>query len=329
MTHVIQPFDIFNGVHCETNTTGCLLKQAGIELSEPMLFGLGEGLGFVYWNMKGMGFPFIGGRLKPGEITRNLAKNLPLEVEFKETSSVKKAWSNVKEAIDNGIAVGLQLDCYHLEYFGAKVHFAGHFAAMYGYDDEFAYLVDTSPSHGLVKSKLNNLAMARNEKGSMAAKNLMYTIRPPKKPFDLNHSLKTSIKNNAHQHINPPIKNLGYKGILKTSQELKSWFKQSKNLEYEFTTTAMIMEKAGTGGALFRNMYRDFLEEAYSSLGAPELNQAKKIFERVAKDWTQVAQCIHEAGENFDEVRLLEARELLESLSEKEFNAMSLLAGQK
>ena len=64
-------------------------------------------------------------------------------------------------------------------------------------------------------------------------------------------------------------------------------------------------------------------------MGAPEINQAKKIFEVAAKDWTQVAQCIHEAGENFDEVRLIEACELLESLSEKEFNAMSLLAGQK
>ncbi|MBD1555754.1 BtrH N-terminal domain-containing protein [Vibrio sp. S9_S30] len=329
MTRIIQPFETFNGVHCETNATGCLLKQAGVHLSEPMLFGLGEGLGFVYWNMKSMGFPFIGGRLKPGGITRNLAKNLPLEIEFKETSSVKKAWNNVKEALDQGIAVGLQLDCYHLEYFGAKVHFAGHFAAMYGYDDEFAYLVDTSPSHGLVKSKLNNLAMARNEKGPMAAKNLMYTIVPPKTPVDLNKALRTSITNNAHQHINPPIQNLGYKGILKTSQELKKWFKESKNLEYEFTTIAMIMEKAGTGGALFRNMYRDFLEETNSIFGEPKLHQAKTMFEGIAKDWTQVAQCIHEAGENSDEVRLLEACALLESLSEKERQAMSLLADHK
>ena len=38
-----------------------LLRQIGIELSEPMLFGLGEGLGFIFWNMKSMNFPFIGG----------------------------------------------------------------------------------------------------------------------------------------------------------------------------------------------------------------------------------------------------------------------------
>ena len=37
----------FVGQHCETTATGTLLNQLGIELSEPMLFGLGEGLGFV------------------------------------------------------------------------------------------------------------------------------------------------------------------------------------------------------------------------------------------------------------------------------------------
>ena len=34
----------FIGLHCETTATGTLLRQLGIELSEPMLFGLGEGL---------------------------------------------------------------------------------------------------------------------------------------------------------------------------------------------------------------------------------------------------------------------------------------------
>ncbi len=40
----------------------------------------------------------------------------------------------------------------------------------------------------------------------------------------------------------------------------------SKDIENEFKTTAMLMEKAGTGGALFRNFYRDFLKESYDLL---------------------------------------------------------------
>ncbi len=89
----LKPFD---GQHCETTATGTLLRQLDIELSEPMLFGLGEGLGFIFWNMKSMDFPFIGGRVKPDALTENLARNLNLELTVKETSSVQKAWDNVK-----------------------------------------------------------------------------------------------------------------------------------------------------------------------------------------------------------------------------------------
>jgi len=72
----IANFKPFVGQHCETTATGSLLNQIGIELSEPMLFGLGEGLGFIFWNMKTMDFPFIGGRVKTDLLTENLCRNL-------------------------------------------------------------------------------------------------------------------------------------------------------------------------------------------------------------------------------------------------------------
>ena len=59
---IIENIKPFEGEHCETTATGTLLRQLNIELSEPMLFGLGEGLGFIFWKMKSMSFPFIGGR---------------------------------------------------------------------------------------------------------------------------------------------------------------------------------------------------------------------------------------------------------------------------
>lgn len=56
---IIKNFKLFEGQHCETTATGSLLHHLGINLSEPMLFGLGEGLNFIIWNMKTMDFPFI------------------------------------------------------------------------------------------------------------------------------------------------------------------------------------------------------------------------------------------------------------------------------
>lgn len=32
-----------------------------------------------------------------------------------------------------------KMDCYYLDYFSNPVHFAGHYAAIYGYDHENAF----------------------------------------------------------------------------------------------------------------------------------------------------------------------------------------------
>jgi len=96
---IVEKFEPFVGQHCETTATGSLLNQLGIHFSEPMLFGLGEGFGFIFWNSKQMGFLFLGGRVKPMGITRNLAVNLKLELEVNETSSLAKAWKRVSETI--------------------------------------------------------------------------------------------------------------------------------------------------------------------------------------------------------------------------------------
>ena len=190
---IIENLKPFDGQHCETTATGILLRQIGIELSEPMLFGLGEGLGFIFWNMKSMDFPFIGGRVKPDVLTKNIARNLNLELTVRETSSTQKAWDNVKQLLDNGQVVGLKLDCFYLEYFSRPFHFAGHYAAIYGYDNDNALLVDTRQQGGQVKTSLKSLALARAEKGAMASKNLYYTLKQSDKKFDLKKAIRRCV----------------------------------------------------------------------------------------------------------------------------------------
>lgn len=319
----IKPFD---GQHCETTATGTLLRQIGIELSEPMLFGLGEGLGFIFWNMKSMNFPFIGGRVKPDVLTENIARNLNLELTVKETSSTQKAWDNVKELIDNGQAVGLKLDCFHLQYFSRPFHFAGHYTALYGYDNENAFLVDTKQQGGQVKTTLKSLALARAEKGPMSSKNLYYTLRKTNKTFDLKTAIINAIRNNATEHINPPITNIGYKGIYKTSSEIVKWFKTSKDIENDFKTSAMLMEKAGTGGALFRNLYRDFLKESYDLLKLDKLKTGHEAFVEIADLWTSVSQLFEKVSQTKDFKQIEQASEILKKISDKEKKTMEILA---
>jgi hypothetical protein len=322
---IIENLKPFDGQHCEITATGTLLRHLDIELSEPMLFGLGEGLGFIFWNMKTMNFPFIGGRVKPDALTKNIARNLNLELTVKETSSQQKAWEDVKKLIDQQQVVGLKLDCYHLEYFSKPFHFAGHYAALYGYDTNKAYLVDTKQQGGKTETSLKNLALARAEKGPMASKNLYYTLHKTDKTFDLKKAIVTAIRNNAKDYLNPPITNIGYKGILKTSSEISKWFKTSKDIEGDFKTTAMLMEKAGTGGALFRNLYRDFLKESYNILELDKLKIGYEAFEEIAVLWAYISNLFEKVSQTKDYKYVQQAATVLKTIAEKEKKAMEIL----
>ncbi|MEV5767813.1 BtrH N-terminal domain-containing protein [Micromonospora sp. NPDC052213] len=315
------------GQHCETTTLGALLRHEGVDLSEPMLFGLGEGLGFVYWDAKNMDFPFLGGRTKPTTITRTVADRLGLTLHIQETASPRKAWQNVVAALTAGRPVGLQLDSYHLDYFSTKVHFGAHFAAVYGYDDTHAYLIDTAQQGGTVATTLTSLARARNERGPMTARNLSYTIASPTDRPDLGHTIRAAIRNNAHAFLNPPIANLGHRGIDKAARQVARWLDRSRDPSRDLPLAAALMERGGTGGALFRAMYRDFLAECATIVDDDNVRLGHRLYAEIAPSWTEVSHHITAAGETGDPDHLTRASALLTELAEKERHAMQILTG--
>src|SRR3982751_3439249 len=95
-------FQPFVGLHCETVATRSLLGAAGLKLSEPLLFGLGEGLGFIYLNLSSLPLPFVGGRTKPFALTTALCGNLGLECVALETRSKPKAWASLERSLLDG-----------------------------------------------------------------------------------------------------------------------------------------------------------------------------------------------------------------------------------
>lgn len=323
---IIEGIAATGGEHCETSTLGVLLRHAGVELSEPMLFGLGEGLGFVYWDGKNLPFPFLGGRSKPAEITRKLTDRLGLSLRVKETTSVRTAWRNVAEEIDAGVPVGLQLDSYHLEYFTSKVHFGGHFAALYGYDDERALLVDTAQQGGAVSTSLESLERARGEKGPMTAKNRSFTIGVDAPLVPLADAIRTAVRANAAEFLNPPIANLGYRGIGKAAVQVRKWLERSTDPARDLPQAAMLMERAGTGGALFRRIYRDFLDECLPLVEDTGLRTAYEKYRTITPLWTEVAGLFTRAGETGDVGQLDDASALLSELARLEQEAMTALA---
>lgn len=315
---IIEDFRIYAGRHCETSATGCLLSREDIRISEPMMLGLGRGFGFIYWKMKFMALPFIGGRSKPFDLTRTLCADANIRLDARETSSSRKAWRNVADFIDDGIPVGLQVDCFHLEHFKHSFHFAGHFIAVYGYDLDHAYVCDTG---GKYKVSLENLEKARFEKGSMSAKALSYTVKKGPKEIPLREMIPASIHAIAEGFLNPPLKCFGYLGIEKLGKEMLTWLACTPNPKADLLDQALMMEDAGTGGAIFRNFFRDFLIECLEYYpGNARLEAGASLYKTAASNWTQIARLIKKAGESMDFASLKEASDicLRTALIEKE-----------
>ncbi|MYW01674.1 BtrH N-terminal domain-containing protein [Streptomyces sp. SID3343] len=322
---VIEGIDARGAQHCETTALGVLLRHEGLDLSEAMLFGLGSGLGYIHWDGKGLDFPFLGGRVKPFELTRNLAGELGLELVVHETTSRRKAWHNVTAAIDAGRPVGLQLDSYHLDYFGSKVHFGGHVVAMYGYDTHHAHLVDTEQQGGAVTTTLAGLADARSERGPMTARNRSFTLAVPHDRPAPQDRIVPAITACADAFLNPPIANLGYRGIEKTAGLVPKWLDRSNDPRRDLPQAARLMEQAGTGGALFRNLYRDFLAECGLLIDDGNLRAGHALYAEAAGLWTEVAEAIARAGETADAAHLVHAGAILRDLARVEHDAMRAL----
>ncbi|MFF3299958.1 BtrH N-terminal domain-containing protein [Streptomyces sp. NPDC002908] len=311
--------------HCETTALGVLLRHEGLDLSEPMLFGLGSGLSFIYWDGKNLDFPFLGGRVRPFELTRNLAGRLGLDLQVQETTSPRRAWANVTAHIDAGRPVGLQLDSAYLDYFGSKVHFGGHVVALYGYDNHRAHLVDTAPHGGAVSTDLAGLARARAARGPMTARHRSFTLTAPEVMPPLESRIVPAVTACAAAFLDPPIANLGHRGIEKAGKLVPTWFRRTDDPRRDLPQAAFLMEEAGTGGALFRNLYRDFLAECTQLVDDEHLRTGHGLYTEAATLWTEAAALIAAAGESGDEQDLVRAGAVLRDVSRVEREAMRAL----
>jgi hypothetical protein len=335
----VPGFRPYIGQHCETVATGSLLAAAGIELSEPMLFGLGEGLGFIFINLGSLPLPFVGGRVKPFALTTALCKNLGVHCDAVETTSKSRSWTVLERSLSQGLPVGLQLDCYHLEYFSRPVHFAGHFVAAHGFDADHVYVVDTEQQGSGLRVKRENLEAARFAKGPMAAKARSWTIAPPGRAggsgkassktgsIAIGKATRDAIRANARDYLSPGFKGASYLGIRKLAASLPGWSGMASDPARDLELAALLMQKAGTGGSLFRNFYRDFLLEAREHLAATAtLKRAHEAFATAAEEWEAVARLIEEAGRRADAAPLRDAATRCLRIADVEFQAMRLLA---
>jgi len=354
MRKTVRGFVHRPGVHCGSSSLRDVFEFHGHKFSEEMVFGLNCGLGFVYWPMKGAVPPiFVGGLGSKG--IEDVCRILGIKWEKKTTTSAKKAWQAVKELIDNDVPVMLQVDMFYLDYWRGKIgHFGGHAIVLAGYDEdrEEAYVTDVHNEKieakrredGLFVTSLESLAEARSSTFKpFPPRNAWVTFAFPKELVRLEKAIKTAIKTNAERFLNPPIKNLGVKGIRHLANQVIKWpdiihgtifdpiqFKaEIQMLKLNLFLAYAFIEEAGTGGGLFRRIYSRFLREAGYMLHAEILGEASDLMMKSADIWTDIANILLTASEvQQDRVKdiLVKAQPKIVECAEIEEEAFKLLA---
>jgi len=96
--------------HCENGVASNLLKHQGINISEPMVFGIGSGLFFFYLPiLKVNHAPAISYRPMPGFIFNKAAKRLGIKVKRIKFSNNEKAQKALEENLKKNIQKGYQV----------------------------------------------------------------------------------------------------------------------------------------------------------------------------------------------------------------------------
>lgn len=304
----IEPFEncpSLDGYHCQTNSLAKIFYSYGHPLSEDMILGLGAGMGFIYWKMKMEAgtFVFIGGRGNNKNFFNDLGKRIGVKIRAVSTSSTKKAKASLLEKLVKDEPVMVFGDMGFLPWFDLPedYHFGGHTFVICGFDGKDTVLASDmdQKATGLKKGFYHPITLDRLQK----ARGSTYKPFPPKNTyleFDFKkfHDPKAddflaSIKQTVESQLNPPIRNLGVKGLRHTSKEILKWpnmFKD-RDLRMNLFSLYIFIEIGGTGGGCFRYMYSRFLKEAMKLTGNKVMGDSSEI--------------LHLAGEKFTEIGLL------------------------
>ena len=331
----IQPipgFRHFNTHHCVSGSMAHIYQFNEHPISEEMLLGLGEGVGFIYWHQKG-GSPFMGGRAQPKPSMEALAaQRTGVQLGNYKTTSAPKAKKTLLATLATGQPVMLQVDMGFLPYFdfdGEEYHFGGHAVVACGYDaDTDTVLI--ADRDGLYPVPMADLAKARGSQFKpFPPKNrwLTFNFRERRQPPPV--ELRTAIKNMATVMLEPPISNIGVKGICKTAVMLPKWPERLTPEELKWTlfnAYIFISPVGGSGGGMFRYMFSRFLCETAVLLQDLRYESSAQAFQAIGDAWEGVATWCKQTSETENPTsRLTECVAPLQAIADQEEQAWTRL----
>lgn len=310
--------------HCETGTITALLNHQGLEITEPMVFGIASGIFFGYFESSNFSFPTFIVRSKPGSIRTTLSKRLGIKFHEEKFRSPQKGEAALQQLIGQQIPTAVQVDFYYMDYMPEwqRVHINVHFINVIGSQDG-TYMI--SDSYYPRKSELSHatLTKARFVGGHMAPKGFLFY--PEHIPAEMNFekAIRTGIKKAAYNMTRLPVPFIGIKGMRKFARKVVSWpdlARDTEHLSHEIMKINILLEDQGTGGAGFRFLYATFLQQAADLLKDEQLRSMSKRMMEIGDNWRNISYFSAKMGKNRDlgKERLKELSEMIHAMADQE-----------
>jgi hypothetical protein len=304
---VIECFKPQGGKHCITNSLKQIFSFYRHPLSEEMLFGIGEGLDFIYIGLSTA--PMVSGRSQVIKFEETLSKRLGISIQVRQSKDYNNVLSKTKQLIDSDNPVLTYVDMPYMDYLGMdeNSHFGGHSVVLFGYDDGKAcfYVSDRDHSEHPIRKPNGSISedyhlvsytqiqIARNSNHRPFPANNKYL------EFDFSDfqgisrdNLVAAIMAICDKMLNPPANLKGVNGIAKFSKEINKWgkFDVDKLKLSGITNYFQIHADGGTGGGIFRKMFGGFLLEAAPIIQNATVEDIGQSFIGLSAKWDSIAQ---------------------------------------
>jgi hypothetical protein len=289
-------FTHLQAAHCENGVTTSLLKTIGLNnITEPLSFGIGSGLFFVYIPLlkvnNGPAFAF---RTMPGLIFKRTCNALGIPVVRKKFSSKQSAEQFLQQCLQAGQPVGCQVGVFYLTYFPKeyRFHFNAHNIIVYGKEDD-RYLISDPVMETVTSLSSYELERVRFAKGPFAPRGQIYYPKQEVAVTDeqMRRAIKKGIQRNVTHMLRIPGSVAGVKGIAATGNKIKKWrdkLGQQKAGLY-LAQLVRMQEEIGTGGGGFRYIYAAFLQQAHTYYNNDQLLEISKTFTQAGDLWRNAA----------------------------------------
>lgn len=278
--------------HCENGVASNIFKFNGFDLSEPMVFGIGSGLFYIYIPfLKVNQAPAISYRPMPGFIFSRASKQLNVKIKRERFSNVDKSFDALDRNLDNGIASGLQVGVYHLPYFPDeyRFHFNAHNLVVFGKQGN-EYLISDPVMETTTTLTRSELEKVRFAKGVFAPKGHMYYPVQFPKEMELESAIINGLKKTCKDML-APVPFVGANGIKYVAKKIPYWANKvgTKKTNHYLAQIIRMQEEIGTGGGGFRFVFAAFLQEIASIMNRSEWLELSHRMTAIGDDWRDFA----------------------------------------